>query len=86
LPRQKSDSLPEKVVLPTPEVASHKDLEYIIHHASGKQLIKEQIAEVQYYARELRYHRGSLVYEGNDEDGYLYCLLDNKVIDVCLEN
>jgi hypothetical protein len=29
------------------------------------------------------YHLGSLVYEGNDEDDYLYCLLDNKEIDVC---
>jgi hypothetical protein len=25
------------------------------------------------------------VYNGNDEDDFLYCLLDNKVISVCLE-
>jgi hypothetical protein len=50
LPRQKSDSLLGKVVLPTPEAASLKDLEYIVRHASGKQLTKDQIAEVQHYA------------------------------------
>ena len=31
-----SESLPEKLVLPTPEVASLEDIEYIIRHASGK--------------------------------------------------
>jgi hypothetical protein len=40
---------------------------------------------VQNYVRDLRYPRGSLVYGGNDEDDYLYCLLDNKEIDVCCE-
>jgi hypothetical protein len=73
-PRQKYDSLPEKVLLPTPEAASLEDFEYIIHHASGKQLTEEQITEVQHYARDMRYPRGSLVYGGNDEDDYLYCL------------
>jgi hypothetical protein len=34
--KQKSESLPEKLVLPTPEVASLEDIEYIIRHASGK--------------------------------------------------
>jgi hypothetical protein len=48
-------------------------------------LTKEQIAEVQHYARDLRYPRGSLVYGGSDEDDYLYCLRDNKEIDVCRE-
>jgi hypothetical protein len=27
----------------------------------------------------------SLVYGGNDEDDYLYCLSDNKKVDVCRE-
>jgi hypothetical protein len=85
-PGQKSDSLPEKVVLPTPEAASFEDLEYIIRHASGKQLTKEQITKVQHYDRDLSYPQGSLVYGGgNDEDDYLYCLPDNKEIDVCRE-
>jgi hypothetical protein len=60
-PKQKSNSLPWKVVLPTPEVSSLEDLEYITCHASGKQLTKEEIAKVQHYARDLRYPRGSLV-------------------------
>jgi hypothetical protein len=51
----------------------------------GKELSKEQIVEVQHYARDLRYPRGSLLYGGNNEDDYLYFLLDNKDIDVCRE-
>jgi hypothetical protein len=61
------------------------DLGYIIHHASRKQLTKEQIAEVQYYAKDLKYPWGSLVYRGNDEGDYLYYLPGNKEIDVCQE-
>ena len=40
---------------------------------------------MQYYARDLRYPRGSLVCGGNDEDDYLYYLPNNKEIDVCWE-
>jgi hypothetical protein len=40
---------------------------------------------VQHYARDLKYPRGSLVYGGNDEDDFLYCLLDHKEIHVCWE-
>jgi hypothetical protein len=29
--------------------------------------------------------KGSLVYNGTDEDDFLYCLLDNKEISVCRE-
>jgi hypothetical protein len=58
-----------------------------IHSATcfGEKLSKEQIAEVQHYARDLKYPRGSLVYSGNDEDDFLYCLPDNKEIHVCWE-
>jgi hypothetical protein len=73
------------MAMPTPETVPLENLEYIIHHALGKQLTKEQIVEVQYYARDMRYLRDSLVYGGNDEDDYLYCLLDNKEIYVCRE-
>jgi hypothetical protein len=52
---QVSESLPEKISLPTLEAASHGDLGYIVRHASGKQLTEEQIAEVQYYAKDLKY-------------------------------
>jgi hypothetical protein len=32
-----------------------------------EKLSKEQIAEAQHYARDLKYPRGSLVYSGDDE-------------------
>jgi hypothetical protein len=35
-------------------------------------LSKEQIAEAQHYARDLKYPQGSLVYGGDDEDDFLY--------------
>ena len=56
-----------------------------MRHALGKKLSKEQIVEAQHYARDLQYPRGSLVYGGDDEDDFLYCLLDNKEIHVCQE-
>jgi hypothetical protein len=70
---------------PSRSILERHDFEYIVRHASGKKLSKEQIVEVQHYARDLRYPRGSLVYGGNDEDDYMYCLPDNKEIDVCHE-
>lgn len=79
------DKLPEKVNLSAPEASSLEDFEYIVRHASGKKISKDQIVEVQHYAQDLIYPRGSLVYGGNDEDDYLYFLPDNKEIDVCRE-
>jgi hypothetical protein len=49
--KDKPNSLQEKMAMPTPGRAPLENLEYIIHHASRKQLSKEQIAEVQHYAR-----------------------------------
>jgi hypothetical protein len=40
---------------------------------------------VQYYGKDLKYPRGSLVYGGNEKDEFLYCLLNNKEINVCRE-
>jgi hypothetical protein len=40
---------------------------------------------VQHYAKDLKYPRGSLVYGGNDEDDFLYCLPYSKEIHVCQE-
>jgi hypothetical protein len=79
---QEFESLLKRIALPIPEVAPLGDLKYIVRHASEKQLTGQQIAEVQHYARDLKYPRGSLVYEGHDEDDYLYCLPNNKEIDV----
>jgi hypothetical protein len=82
---QEKEDLPENSTSPTPEASSQDDLEYIVHHASWKQLSEEQIVKVQHYAKDLKYPRGSLVYGGNDEDDFLYCLSDNKEINVCRE-
>jgi hypothetical protein len=82
--RAKEDLL-EKLTSPIPEASSQDDLGYIVHYASEKRLSEEQIAEMQYYAKDLKYPGGSIVYGGNDEDDYLYFLPDNKAIDVCHE-
>jgi hypothetical protein len=79
------ESLPEKPTSPVPKAPSQGDLNYIVRHASGKQLSAEQLVETQHYAKELKYPRGSLVYGGNDEDDFLYCLPDSKEINVCHE-
>jgi hypothetical protein len=76
--------LPEKVGTPAPE-ASSEALDYIIRHASGKRLSEEEIFEAKHYARELKYPKGALVFNGTDEDDFLYCLPDNKELSVCRE-
>jgi hypothetical protein len=79
---EKKDAL-EKARSPIPEALS-KDLDFIIRHASGKKLSEEEIVEAKHYAWELKYPKGALVYNGTDEDDFLYCLLD-KEISVCRE-
>jgi hypothetical protein len=76
--------LPEKAATPTPEAPSEV-LDYIIRHASGKRLSEEEIFEAKHYARELKYPKGALVFNGTDEDDFLYCLPDNKELSVCRE-
>jgi hypothetical protein len=49
--------LPEKSVTPTPE-ALKENTKYIIRHASGKNLSKEEKREAQYYAQKLKYPKG----------------------------
>jgi hypothetical protein len=51
----------------------------------GKKLSKEEIYEAKNYARELKYPKGALVFNGTDEDDFLYCLPDNKELSVCRE-
>jgi hypothetical protein len=80
---QVRESLPEKISVSIPEAASTGDLEFIIRHAPGKQLSQKQIAEAQHYARDVKYPRGSLVYEGDEENDFLYYLPDSREIDVC---
>jgi hypothetical protein len=67
-----------------PEALS-EDFDYIIRHASGKRLSEEENFEAKHYARELKYLKGGLVFNGTDEDDLLYCLPDNKELSVCRE-
>jgi hypothetical protein len=65
--------------------ASSEDADYIIRHASGKKLSEEEILKARHYAQRLKYLKGTLVFNGTDEDDFLYCLPDNKEISVCRE-
>jgi hypothetical protein len=76
--------LVEEIDTATPE-ASSKIRDYIVRHASGKKLSEEEIFEANHYARELKYPKGALVFNGTDEDDFLYCLPDNKELSVCRE-
>jgi hypothetical protein len=52
------ESLPEKPTSPVPKAPPQGDLNYIVRHASEKQLSAQQLAEMQHYAKELKYPRG----------------------------
>jgi hypothetical protein len=60
-------------------------VDYIYRHASGKKLSKEEILEARHYAQKLKYPKGALVFNGTNEDDFLYCLPDNKEISICRE-
>jgi hypothetical protein len=77
-------TLVEEIDTAAPE-ASSKIQDYIVRHASGKILSEEEIYEASHYARELKYPKGALVFNGTDEDDFLYCLPDNKELSVCRE-
>jgi hypothetical protein len=76
--------LAEETGTAAPEAASEV-LDYIVRHASGKRLSEEEIFEANHYARELKYLKGALVFNGTDEDDFLYCLPDNKELSVSRE-
>jgi hypothetical protein len=78
---EKEDT-PKKIESPTPKAPS-EGFDFIIRQASDKRLSEEEIAEARHYAWELKYPKGALVYNGTNEDNFLYCLLDNKEITVC---
>jgi hypothetical protein len=59
--------------------------DYIYRHASGKKLSEDEIAEARHYAQKLKYSKGTLVFNGSNEDDFLYYLPDNKEISVCRE-
>jgi hypothetical protein len=65
--------------------ALSENLDFIICHASRKRLSKGEIAEANHYAQKLKYPKGALVFNGTDEDDFLYCLPDNKEISIYRE-
>jgi hypothetical protein len=77
-------TLVEEFDTATPE-ASSKTYDYIMRHASGKKLSEEEVFEANHYAKELKYPKGALVFNGTDEEDFLYCLPDNKELSVCRE-
>jgi hypothetical protein len=79
------ESLLEKTMSSVPGAPPQGDLNYIVRHASRKQLSADQIAEVQHCAKELKYPQESLVYGRDNEDDFLYCLPNSKEINVCRE-
>jgi hypothetical protein len=76
--------LVEEIDTAAPE-ASSKIYDYIVRHASGKKLSEEEVFEANHYAKELKYPKGALVFNGTNEDDFLYCLPDNKELSVCWE-
>ena len=74
----------EKAKSPIPK-ALVEDIDYIVRHASGKKLSEEEILEAKHYAQRLKYPKGALVFNGTNEDDFLFCLPDNKEISVYRE-
>jgi hypothetical protein len=77
-------NLSEKTATSIPEAASEA-LDYIVRHASGKRLSTEEKREAQCYAQRLKYPKGALIFNGSEEEDFLYCFPDNKEISVCRE-
>jgi hypothetical protein len=76
-------TLVEEIDTSAPEAS--KTYDYIVRHASGKKLSEEEVFEANHYAKELKYPKGALVFNGTNEEDFLYCLPDNKELSVCRE-
>jgi hypothetical protein len=77
-------SMAEKAKSPALETPAEA-VDFIYRHVSGKKLSEEEILEARHYAQKLKYPKGALVFNGTNEDDFLYCLPDNKEISVCRE-
>jgi hypothetical protein len=76
--------LAEETGTATPEAFSEA-FDYILRHASGKELTEKEKQEAQFYAQKLKYPKGALIFNGSGEEDFLYCLPDSKEISVCRE-
>jgi hypothetical protein len=72
----------ERARSPTSE-AQAEAADYIYRHASRKKLSENEITEARHYAQKLKYSKGALVFNGSNEDYFMYYLPDNKEIFVC---
>jgi hypothetical protein len=78
------ETLSEKIATPIPEASSEAS-DYVLRHASGKNLSEKEKREAQFYAQKLKYPKGALIFNGSGEEDFLYCLPDSKEISVCRE-
>jgi hypothetical protein len=76
--------LAEETATATPEAFSEA-FNYILRHASGKKLTKKEKQEAQFYAQKLKYPKGALIFNGSEEEDFLYCLPDSKEISIYRE-
>ncbi len=76
--------LAEETGTAAPEAFSEA-FDYILRHASGKELTAKEKQEAQFYAQKLKYPKGALIFNGSGEEDFLYCLPDSKEISVCRE-
>jgi hypothetical protein len=74
----------EETGIAAPE-ASSEALDYILRHASRKNLTEKEKQEAQFYAQKLKYPKGALIFNGSGEEEFLYCLPNSKEISVCRE-
>jgi hypothetical protein len=75
---------PKKIEAFAPKASNEND-DYIIRHTPGKKISKEETLEARHYEQKLKYPEGALVFNGTNDDDFLYCLRDNKEISVCQE-
>jgi hypothetical protein len=76
--------LSEKTATPIPEASSEVP-NYVLRHASGKNLTEKEKREAQFYAQKLKYPKGALIFNDSGEEDFLYCLPDSKEISVYQE-
>jgi hypothetical protein len=77
--------VPEKTEAPAPG-APNEDVDYIIRHASGRNYPRKKSWRPDTMPKDWNiYPKGALVYNGANEDDFLYCLPKNKEISVCWE-
>jgi hypothetical protein len=76
--------LTEETGTAAPEAFSEAS-NYILQHASGKELSEKEKQEAQFYVQKLKYPKGALIFNGSGEEDFLYCLPDSKEISVCRE-